>query len=97
METGAMAVQAKHIWVSGKVQGVYFRASTAKKAHKLNLSGWVRNLGDARVEVFAQGGEESLMQLLLWCKKGPVLAKVSEVKHEVAALDHELSGFEVLR
>jgi acylphosphatase len=89
--------QALNILVKGKVQGVYFRASTAKKARKLNLKGWVRNLPDGRVEVFAQGGADSLSQLLLWCQKGPVLAKVSNIEQEVAIFDHDITGFEVLR
>jgi len=97
MEAAPLANEAVHIWVSGKVQGVYFRASTAKKAQKLNLCGWVQNLPDNRVEILAQGEAESLRQLLLWCQKGPVLAKVSEITQQVASFDHELSGFEVRR
>ncbi len=92
-----MTRKAIHIWVSGKVQGVYFRASTSKKAQKLNLSGWVRNLEDNRVEIFAQGQEEALDQFLLWCKKGPVLAKVNDVKQVEAEIDQEIGAFEVLR
>ncbi|MEY8203496.1 MAG: acylphosphatase [Bermanella sp.] len=92
-----MANEAIHIWVSGKVQGVYFRASTAKKAQKLNLCGWVQNLPDDRVEILAQGEAESLRQLLLWCQKGPVLARVSEITQQAASLDRQLNGFEVRR
>ncbi len=61
MGGAVMTRKAMHIWVSGKVQGVYFRASTVKKAQKLNLSGWVKNLDDSRVEIFAQGQEEDLL------------------------------------
>ncbi len=92
-----MEQEALHIWVTGKVQGVYFRASTVKKAKKLNLAGWVKNLPDGRVEVLAQGDSYSLNQLLLWCQKGPVLAKVSNIERALATFDQEITGFEVLR
>ncbi len=92
-----MTRKALHLWVSGKVQGVYFRASTAKKAQKLNLTGWVKNLEDSRVEIFAQGDEESLQEFVLWCHKGPVLAKVNELKEVAAQVDQEIGAFEVLR
>ena len=90
-------LQAYHVYVSGKVQGVYYRASTAKKAQLLGLSGWVKNLADGRVELFAQGDAESLEKLLNWCKKGPMLAKVSNVECEVAQLDEKMAQFEVMR
>ena len=88
---------ALHIWVTGKVQGVYFRGSTAKKANKLALSGWVKNLDDGRVEILAQGTAESLKALLDWCGHGPVLAKVDEVKFELAQTDQIQPPFEVRR
>ncbi len=97
MEAPGLEQEALHIWVTGKVQGVYFRASTAKKALKLNLAGWVKNLPDGRVELLAQGDSYSLNQLLLWCQKGPVLAKVSNIERKLATFDQEITGFEVLR
>ena len=90
-------VQAIKVQVEGKVQGVYFRASTAKKATSLGLLGWVRNLENGRVELLAQGTPEALDQLLQWCQKGPVLARVVNVYHELASLDRELCEFNVLR
>jgi acylphosphatase len=68
-----------HIIVKGRVQGVYFRANTQKQASKLNLKGLVRNLPDNSVEIIAQGDSVALQQLITWCHKGPLLAKVSEV------------------
>jgi acylphosphatase len=91
------AVQAIKVQVEGKVQGVYFRASTAKKATALGLVGWVRNLDDGRVELLAQGAPEVLEQLLTWCQKGPVLARVVNVYHELALLDQDLCEFSVFR
>jgi len=71
-----------HCFVSGKVQGVWFRASTQEKAKELNLTGWARNLPDGRVEVLACGEKESLMQLHHWLKQGPELAQVTQVTYE---------------
>ncbi|MFM8341284.1 MAG: acylphosphatase [Methylomonas sp.] len=68
-----------HIFVKGRVQGVYFRANTQKQALKLNLKGLVRNLPDNSVEIIAQGDTVALQQLITWCYKGPLLARVSEV------------------
>lgn len=90
-------IQAIKVHVEGKVQGVYFRASTAKKANALGLVGWVRNLEDGRVELLAQGPPDTLDGLLQWCQKGPVLARVVNVYHEMAPLDRELCEFSVLR
>ena len=68
-----------HIIVKGRVQGVYFRAYTQKQAVKLNLKGFVRNIANGDVEIVARGDAEALKQLVAWCHKGPLLAKVSEV------------------
>ena len=90
-------LQAFHLFISGKVQGVYYRASTAKRAQALGLHGWVRNLEDGRVEVHAQGTVECLDQLLAWCEKGPMLAKVSDIDCTLAQVDEKLAQFEVKR
>jgi len=71
-----------HCYVSGHVQGVWFRASTQERAKALGLTGWTRNLPDGRVEVFACGEKETLLQLYEWLKTGPELAKVTEVTYE---------------
>lgn len=83
--------------VEGKVQGVYYRASAAKKANALGLTGWVQNLDNGSVEIFAQGAPEAISEFLVWCRKGPVLARVVNVYHEMASLDRQLVGFSVLR
>ena len=69
----------KHFWVSGRVQGVGFRAWTQNQAEKLNLSGWVRNVSDGRVEIMAEGTEEN--EIIFWqaCQKGPLFGKVIEM------------------
>jgi acylphosphatase len=74
-----------HCFVSGKVQGVWFRASTQDKAKELDLVGWARNLPDGRVEVLAFGERNKLQQLHEWLKKGPELANVTELTMEEVA------------
>ena len=71
---------SKQIYVSGNVQGVFFRESTKQVADELNLSGFVRNLRDGRVEVQIMGDVESVQSLTKWLKIGPKLAKVTTIK-----------------
>ena len=68
-----------HLFVRGKVQGVWFRATTAEKARSLGLRGLARNLPDGRVEVVAEGSPEALEALVAFCKKGPPKARVDGV------------------
>ncbi len=82
-----------HIWVSGKVQGVFFRAHTVEVAERLGLSGWVRNLPDGRVEIVAEGEEIHLRQLLDWCRQGPPRARVDRVEWREVPATGEFSGF----
>lgn len=78
--------------VSGRVQGVWFRASTQREAQLLGLSGHAVNLPDGSVEVLACGAETAVQALEAWLWRGPELAAVSEVRSEDAA-DPEVSGF----
>jgi len=71
-----------HFTVSGRVQGVFFRASTREEAKKLGLSVWVRNLPNGRVEGRASGPEASLHTFRLWLQQGPPMAKVSNLEIE---------------
>ena len=73
---------ASRFWVSGNVQGVFFRASAREQALRLGLSGSARNLADGRVEVIAAGDEESLETLALWLQEGPPAAEVAQVVRE---------------
>ncbi|MBX3708563.1 MAG: acylphosphatase [Gammaproteobacteria bacterium] len=83
-----------HCFVSGKVQGVWFRASTQKQAQCLGLTGWVRNLPDGRVEVLACGKREDVVQLHTWLKHGPPLANVTDLAYEELPWQ-ALQGFDV--
>lgn len=91
-----MAVITLHAFVSGRVQGVWFRQSTKEQAGSLGLNGWVRNLDDGRVEVMAGGEEKAVRQLEAWLARGPELANVAEVQSEFLALDETLKEFEVI-
>lgn len=68
--------------VSGRVQGVSYRASTASEARRLGVVGWVRNRPDGTVELEAEGPEERVARLLEWCKDGPPAADVAQVAVE---------------
>lgn len=83
-----------HVWVSGRVQGVWFRASTHARALELGLDGWVRNLPDGRVEAVAQGDAEAVQAWVRWVHGGPPHARVDQVVVEPEPVG-ALSGFEV--
>ena len=88
-----MAVKALHAFVSGRVQGVGYRAFTRKVAKSLGLKGFVRNLPDGRVEVYAEGDEESLQLLLKELQKGPYFARVDSVEYELTEPRGEYEDF----
>lgn len=70
----------KRCLVSGKVQGVFYRASTAQKARELGVTGYARNLSDGRVEVLVYGKPENVRTLCDWLWEGPSAARVSDVE-----------------
>lgn len=72
-----MATTARHVYVSGRVQGVGFRWSTRAKAQALGLGGWVRNLPDGRVEGWLEGEELAVQAMLAWLETGPSPARVT--------------------
>jgi len=71
-----------HVFVSGRVQGVWFRASTRDKAEELSLNGWVRNLPDGRVEAVFEGDDRAVEEMVEWCRYGPPMARVDRVDIE---------------
>ena len=74
-----MAQRRVHAIVSGRVQGVSYRASTADLGRRLHLTGWVRNLPDGSVELEAEGPDAAIAELLAWCTDGPPAARVTGV------------------
>jgi len=69
-----------HVLISGRVQGVFFRASTKQKAEQLGLKGWVRNTSDGNVEAIFEGPEDVINEMIEWCHRGPPLSKVTNVE-----------------
>ncbi|MEM2105899.1 MAG: acylphosphatase [Candidatus Bathyarchaeia archaeon] len=74
-----MTIRA-HVFVSGRVQGVFFRSETAHEAKKRGVKGWVRNLPDGRVEAVFEGEEKSVKELIEFCKRGPPGARVAKIE-----------------
>lgn len=85
------------ITVNGKVQGVFYRASTQKKAKELGVTGGVKNQADGSVYIEAEGLENQLNALVEWCKSGPPAAKVDEVEVKKADDIKGFNDFEVWR
>jgi len=83
---------AKRYFVSGMVQGVGFRYFTQDVAEKLRISGFVRNLRDGRVEVFAMGAPQQHAEFRAMLERGPRFASISEVQEETAAPDPQYEG-----
>ncbi len=85
-----------HVFISGRVQGVFFRNTTRKKAQELGVNGWVKNLEDGRVEAVFEGSKEKIDAMIDFCEIGPRLANVEKV--EVSEEEPEnLDTFKVKR
>ena len=81
--------------IHGKVQGVFFRASTQNKAKELGLSGFVRNREDGTVEIVAEGYEDQLSELVNWCRTGPDMAIVDSVQSDWRPYEAQFVDFRV--
>lgn len=86
-----------HLKVCGRVQGVYFRASTVEQARRLGLLGWVMNCADSSVEVLAEGEIEQLEKLINWCRNGPPGAHVKDVRAQWETSKEEFQSFYIKR
>lgn len=91
---------ARHIYVSGRVQGVGYRAFVERAvAHQTStpvpLVGWVRNLTDSRVEAWIQGPSSKVLAVVAQCKDGPSASKVDRLEVREANLDTKLTRFEI--
>lgn len=90
-----MALEAYIYLISGRVQGVGFRWFTEREARKRQVTGFVRNLRDGRVEVLAQADAEVLRDLEERLRRGPAVAKVSDLERRSVPVDEGLSAFRV--
>ncbi len=88
-----MKVRA-HIFVTGRVQGVFFRSETKHEANKRGVKGWVRNLRDGRVEAVFEGEEDAVKRLVEFCKRGPRGARVTHVDVIMKKYTGEFKGFQ---
>ena len=86
-----------HVYISGRVQGVFFRDSARERALTLGVRGWVRNLPDGRVEGVFEGPRESVEELVAWCRQGPPHALVTGVDVGWEEYRGEFRSFEVRR
>jgi acylphosphatase len=84
-----------HVIIEGRVQGVFFRASTRDKARKLGVKGWVRNLPNGDVEALFEGDKAAVTQMLGWCYKGSPYAAVHKVNLSYEPFVGDLEGFQV--
>ena len=84
-----------HLIISGKVQGVFYRASCQEVAQRLGLTGWVENLQNENVEVLAQGEKEKIEKLIEWCKKGPAGARVSDLEIKYQNIVERFISFQI--
>jgi acylphosphatase len=85
-----------HCTVSGRVQGVAFRASARRQARLLGLTGWVCNRTDGTVEILAEGERTALQQLVDWCHQGPPAARVTRVEVHWSVYAGDLAEFDIL-
>ncbi len=85
----------KRIFVSGRVQGVYFRDGLRTAAEEEGVSGWTRNLPDRRVEAVLEGDLQAVLQVIEWSRQGPPSARVEKVEVVEEVFTGEFEGFEI--
>jgi len=91
-----MKQQRTRVLVSGKVQGVFFRQALKVVAKKNNVSGWVRNLKDKRVEAVLEGDSKSINSVIEWIRIGPANSRVDDIEVNNEEFKNEFSMFDVL-
>ena len=87
-------VEARHVLVAGRVQGVWFRDTCCEQARNLGVAGWVRNLADGRVEAVFEGPPGAVDRMVAWCHEGPSRARVDSVEVSSRTPDG-LAGFRI--
>ena len=84
-----------HVFVAGRVQGVFFRSETKHAANRYDVKGWVRNLPDGRLEAVFEGEKDAVNALLAFCKHGPTGAKVENIDLTWETYTGEIKKFEI--
>lgn len=90
-----MKVRA-HVFIFGRVQGVFFRSQTRRESKRNNVVGWVRNLRDGGVEAIFEGEKKNVQKLIEFCKAGPFGAKVDKTKILIQEYTGEFTDFKIL-
>jgi acylphosphatase len=83
------------VFISGKVQGVFFRAYTQEEAKKVGVKGWVRNLPDGRVEAVFEGEDSAVDHMIKWCHQGSPYSRVTGVEVKEEPYTGEFNDFEI--
>jgi acylphosphatase len=91
-----MGLKQVQLFVRGRVQGVFFRASAQREAKRLGLTGWVKNRPDGAVELLAEGEEDALKELLGWAHHGPSAARVERVDIRWRSFVGDFSDFRIV-
>ena len=86
-----------HVFVSGRVQGVFFRVETRSEAMKRNVAGWVQNTSEGRVEAIFEGDKADVEQLIDFCRRGPPGARVTEIDAQWETYTGEFKAFKIQR
>lgn len=92
-----MALRCTRVFVTGKVQGVFYRQSCKEEATRLGLCGFVRNLPDGRVEALFCGPSEAVEKAIAWCRRGPPLAVVESLQTREEEITEKFDDFRILR
>ena len=90
-----MAKVRTRVIISGRVQGVFYRATMREYAQALNVNGWVKNRHDGKVEALLEGEKRDMERLIHWCRQGPPGARVSAVEEKTEPYTGEYSRFEI--
>lgn len=85
-----------HLFISGRVQGVCFRANTMRRARALGLTGWVRNLPDNRVETLFEGEQPEADAMVAWCRTGTPPARVDHLEVREESLTGGFTDFDIV-
>lgn len=89
--------ERKHVYLKGRVQGVGFRASARRKAKKLSVTGWIRNLFDGRVEAVVEGNQEKVNKMVNYLRNGPQFAQVEDIEIHNENYTGDFQNFRVKR
>lgn len=84
-----------HVWISGNVQGVFFRSSIRSQALLKQTKGWVKNLLDGRVEAVFEGKKENIEELLIFCREGPPGSRVNDIEVKWEKPTSRFNGFDI--